>query len=74
MENLNSSGIKELNALELNQTHGAGAGEDIAWWIVEKLIDQYGPYVDRGCPGVYNNNGCNSIGMGLSGNTAFTGY
>lgn len=74
MENLNRIELRELDLRELNQNKGKGDGSDIFWAIVDFLVDQYQPYVDRGCPGVYNSCGCNSIGIGLSGNTAFTGY
>lgn len=61
-----------LTEAELAQTEG-GSGWDWLTEIVNLLIDYYPTYVSNGCPGVYNN-GCDSIGMGLSGNTAFTGY
>ncbi len=68
--------MEELTALELEDlttTTGSNWGE-VVFDFIELLIDYYPTYVDNGCPAVYNTNGCNSLGMGLSGNTAFTGY
>jgi hypothetical protein len=72
MENQNIKGLELLTEAELAQTRGADGWEWLKE-IVDFLIDYYPIYVENGCPGVYNE-GCNSIGMGLSGNTAFTGY
>ena len=64
---------KQIEKDELIGTTGGNWG-DIVFDFIDLLIDYYPSYVDNGCPGVYNSNGCDSIGMGLSGNTAFTGY
>ncbi len=72
MENLNIDRLETLDGLEKISGHGDPLS-DVFWEIVNFLVDYYPTYVDNGCPAVYNS-GCNSIGMGLSGNTAFTGY
>lgn len=57
----------------MQTTSGGNTWWEVVFDIVDFLIDAYPPYVANGCPGTYNE-GCNSLGMGLSGNTAFTGY
>lgn len=72
MKNLSIEGLENMEGLE--QTKGSGDIPGDVWWdFLDFLIDYYPTYVDNGCPGVYNE-GCNTINMGLSGNTAFSGY
>lgn len=72
MENLNLEQLEILGSEELCNTRGGSIWVDVFFDLVDILIDNYEPYVNRGCQGVYNE-GCN-VTMGLNGNTAFTGY
>jgi hypothetical protein len=70
MKNLQNFGVQELSVKEIKETEGGG------WlgWVIEKmvdvLVDNYPNWVENGGSSQQTYGG---IGIGLSGNTAFSG-